>query len=88
VVVGVVAVAVAVYGLISLSCLLAWERVAVWSKRHPLLDSSLVVPLLFLALAYITRIPTVFCLLIALGVGPLLVAPAYLYRRARQRNGP
>jgi hypothetical protein len=87
-------VAVAVYGLLSLSCLLAWERRVAWSKRHPLLDSLLVAPLLsmalvFLALAYTTTVPTVFCLLIALGAGPLLLAPAYLLRRrARQRNGP
>lgn len=84
VVVGVVAVIV--YGLLSLSCLLAWERVRDWSKRHPLPDSLVIVPLLFVALAYVTRLSTVICILIAAIAGPLLMAPAYARRRARQRN--
>jgi hypothetical protein len=86
VVVGVVAVVV--YGLLSLSYLLAWERVRDWSKRHPLLDSLVIVPLLFLALTYGTRLSTVICVLIAAIAGPLLAAPAYARRRARQRNSP
>jgi hypothetical protein len=81
-------IAVVVYGLLSFSCLLAWERVRDWSRRHPLLDSLIIVPLLFLALAYVTRLSTVICGLIALIAGPLLAAPAFARRRARQRNSP
>ena len=79
-------VAVAVYGLLSFSYLLAWERVRDWSKRHPLLDSLAIVPMLFLALAYCTRLSTVICVLIAAIAGPLLMTPAHARRRAAQQN--
>jgi MFS superfamily sulfate permease-like transporter len=84
VVVGVVAAVV--YGLIGLSQLLAWERMTDWSKRHPLLDSLIIVPLLFLAVAYFTKLSVAICVLIALLAGLLLVALGLVRRRARQRN--
>jgi hypothetical protein len=79
-------VAVVVYGSLTLSCLLAWERVRDWSKRHPLLDSLIFVPLLFLTLAYVTRLSTAICVLIALAAGPPVAILAFVGRRARQRN--
>jgi hypothetical protein len=80
-------VAVVIYGSLTLSCLLAWERVRDWSKRHPLLDSLIFVPLLFLALAYVTKLSTALCVLIALIAGPPVAVLAFVRRRrARQRN--
>jgi hypothetical protein len=44
-------VAAVVYGPLGLSQLLAWERTRDWSKRHPVLDNLIVVPLLISFLA-------------------------------------
>ena len=85
VVVGVVAAVV--YGALTLSLLLAWERVAAWSKRHPLLDGLIIVPLLFLAVAYCTKLSIAICVVIALVGGLFLVPLTLLRRRARRRNG-
>ena len=78
--------AVIVYGLLTVPVLLRWDQVTAWSKRHPLLDSLVIIPTLFLALAYITRLSIVICVLIALGAGSLLVAFAFVRRRAHQRK--
>jgi hypothetical protein len=36
--------------------LVASDRIVSWSQRHPLLDSLIIVPLLFCALAYLTSL--------------------------------
>jgi hypothetical protein len=79
------ALAAVVYGGIGLSTL-AWQRTANWSKRHRLLDSLLIIPLLFFAIAYITKLPTGICLLIALLAGLALVGLSAALRHARQRT--
>ncbi len=78
-------VAAVVYGWVGLTTLLAWQRTTHWSKRHPLLDSLLVVPLLFLAIAYITKLSTGICLLIALLAGLVVVGVSAALRHVRQR---
>lgn len=80
------ALAAVVYGWIGLSTLLAWQRTANWEKRHPLLDSLLVVPLLFFAIAYITNLSTGICLLIALLAGLVLVGLGAARRHVRHRR--
>jgi uncharacterized membrane protein len=79
-------VAAVVYGSAGLSTVLAWQRTTDWSKRHPLLDSLLVVPCLFLAIAYITKLSTGICVLIALLAGLVLVGIGAATRRAKQRK--
>lgn len=78
-------VAVVVYGLIGRFQLLAWERMTDWSKHHPWLDRLIIVPLLFLAVAYFTKLSIAICVLIALLAG-LLVVALCLVRRARRRT--
>lgn len=60
------AAAALVYGALAITSILSWERLKAWSSEHPVLDSALFGPLLFLALAYITSLPTATCILIAL----------------------
>jgi hypothetical protein len=78
--------AAVVYGGIGLSTPLAWQRTANWSKRHRLLDSLLIIPLLFFAIAYITKLSTGICLLIALPAGLALAVLGAALRRAKQRT--
>ena len=66
------AVAALVYGGLAIATL-RWDRLLGWSARHPLLDSAFFCPLVFLALAYITRLPTATCLAIALAAGAAFV---------------
>jgi hypothetical protein len=75
--------AAVVYGSIALATLLAWERTTAWSKRHPLLDSLIIVPVLFLAIAYVTSLSTGLCVLIALLAGLLLVGLSAVLRGRR-----
>jgi hypothetical protein len=76
-------IAAVVYGSIALATLLAWERTTAWSKRHPLLDSLIIVPLLFLAIAYVTSLSIGLCVLIALLAGLLLVGLSAVLRGRR-----
>ena len=78
--------AAVVLGLIFLFGLLGWERMRPWSQRHPLLDRLIAVPLLFPVLAYLTVLPIVFCVLLALVVGVPLAALGLARLRARQGN--
>jgi hypothetical protein len=71
IVVGVVAAVV--YGYLALVALLRWDWMTGWSKRHPTLDRLLFIPLLFLTVAYISKIPTLICVLIAVLGGLLMV---------------
>jgi hypothetical protein len=79
--------AAAVFGLILLFGLLGWEHMRAWSERHPLLDRLIVVPLLFPAVAYLTLLPIVFGVLLALAVGLPLAVLGLARLRARQRSG-
>lgn len=76
-------IAAVVYGSIALSTAAAWQRTAAWSKRHPLLDSLLIVPLLFLAVAYLTNLSIGLCVVIAALAGALLVGLSAVLRRRR-----
>lgn len=75
--------AAVVYGSIAMVTLLAWQRTVAWSKRHPVLDSLGIVPLLFLFIAAITNLSIGACVLIALPTGLFLVALSALLRRRR-----
>ncbi len=76
-------IAAVVYGSMALSTLLAWERTSAWSKQHPLLDSLIVVPLLFLAIAYLTDLSIALCLIIGVLGGLLLAGISAVLRRRR-----
>jgi hypothetical protein len=81
----VAAIAAVVYGLMAMCWAFAWERTVAWSKRHPVLDGLVVVPLLFLALAYFTTMSTGLCAVAALLAGGLFVGLAAALRRRRGR---
>lgn len=79
-------IAVLAYGFIALYGLLGFPATA-WSKRHPLLDNLLMVPLLFLAVAYLTNLSTGMCMLIAaLASAPLIGLSAVRRRRRISRT--
>lgn len=63
---------------------LAPRRVQRWSRRHPVLDSLLVVPLMFLALAVVLRLSLWVCLVVALLTGVVMVPLAVRSRRSRR----
>lgn len=68
------AIAALVYGLIAIPMVVSPRSVADWSRRHPVLDGSVLGPLVFLALAYITQWPLWVCFIIAAaatGIGAL-----------------
>ena len=44
-----------------------------WSRRHVALDASLMAPLVFLALAYLTTVSLWLCVLVALDAGAVFV---------------
>ncbi len=77
------AAAALVYGALAITSILSWERLKAWSSEHPVLDSALFGPLLFLALAYITSLPTATCILIAL-VAAAAFAGLTILLRARK----
>ncbi len=72
-----------IYGSIGLATLLAWEQTTAWSKGHPLLDSLIIVPLLFLTVAYITNFSVGMCVVISLLAGLLLVGLSAALRSRR-----
>src|SRR3954447_26575298 len=74
-------VAALVYGGIALSMAIAPGGTVDWSRRHPILDGSILGPILFLALAYLTHWPLWVCLII--GVAGLLIGAARGAQRAR-----
>jgi len=63
---------------------LAPRRVQRWWWRHPILDSALMVPLMFVALAVILRLSLWVCLVVALLTG-VVMAPVAVRSRRRQR---
>ncbi|WP_248962916.1 hypothetical protein [Sphaerisporangium perillae] len=70
-----------VYGSLTLVSL-AYNRVVAWSKAHPLLDSLILLPLVFLALAYLTPLSLVMCAVITAACGvPWLALTTFARRR-------
>lgn len=57
-----------VYGGLGLAVAIFPSRVVGWSRRHPNLDGSILGPLVFLAVAYLTAWPWWSCLIAALAV--------------------
>jgi len=78
-------IALLVFTLLGVSAL-APRRVQVWWRRHPILDSSMVVPLMFLALAVVLRLSLWVCLVVALLTGSVMV-PVATRSRPRRQNG-
>jgi hypothetical protein len=75
-----------VYGALGIVPL-AMNRVSSWSKAHPLLDSLIFLPLLFFALAYLTPLSLILCLVITTAAGvPWLFLAAYTRRRRDERH--
>lgn len=66
-------IAVAVYGAVFLLPAFRYRATDAWSRRHPALDASLVVPLLVLALAYVTELSIGACVLIGVAAGAVIV---------------
>ena len=56
-----------------------------WSRRHVALDATLIVPLTFLALAYITTLSLWLCAVIGLAAGAVMV-PVAVWRRGGTRT--
>lgn len=81
VVVGVIAGVV--YGSIALVTFVAWQRTTAWSQQHPVLDSLFTVPLVFLAIAYLTDLSTGGCVAATAVAGVLLAGPPVVRRRWR-----
>jgi hypothetical protein len=76
-------VAAIVYGGIAVPMAFAPGGTVTWSRRHPILDGSVLGPVLFLALAYLTTWPVWVCLII--GVVGVLLGAARGAERARRR---
>ncbi len=70
-----------VYGGVFLVAAFDHRRTTAWSRRHFGLDSALIVPLAFLALAYLTDLALVVCLALAFAAGAVQV-PVALSRRS------
>lgn len=75
-------IALVVYGGVLLIATFNHSRTMTWSRRHVALDAALIVPLVFLALAYLTDLALATCVALALASGVVLV-PVALWRRDR-----
>lgn len=78
--------AVLVYGGVGLLNLFVWDRTVQWSQGHRLADRLLIVPFIFLLLAYITTMSSALCLLISLCVGLPLATGQFLWWRHKQAS--
>ncbi|WP_405143431.1 hypothetical protein OG589_38225 [Sphaerisporangium sp. NBC_01403] len=66
---------------------LALDQVTSWSKAHPFLDSLILLPLLFFALAYLTQLPLIACMWIAAACAvPWLALTTFLRKRRQARS--
>jgi len=80
--------AVSIAGVVEFCWLGAWalvpwgQRLA-WARRHPVLDSTIVFPSTFVALAVLTHLSIGVCALLTVPFGILLVAVSVLTRRRR-----
>lgn len=75
-------VAALVYGAIMLGTAFAPDRVSAWSRRHLVLDGSVLGPLAFLATAYFASWSLWVCLLV--GLAGALIGALMGQRRQRQ----
>lgn len=78
-------VAFLVYGGVFLVAAFKHDDLLAWSRRHPALDSLIIVPLAFLALAYLTDLGSGLCAAISAAAGLILVSVAGWRRQARRR---
>lgn len=69
-----------VYGGVFLTAAFNHGASLAWSRRHVALDGAFIVPIAFLALAYLTTLSLWLCALIALAAGAVLVSVA-VWRR-------
>jgi hypothetical protein len=76
-------VALLVFTVFGVSAL-APRRAQRWWRRHPILDSSMVVPLAFLAPAVVLRPSLRVCLVVALLTGVVMVPLALRSRRSQR----
>lgn len=60
------------------------QRTLAWSRRHPAMDASLIIPLTFLGVAFLTSLSLWLCLLIAIAAGGVLIPVALRRRPARE----
>lgn len=75
-------VAFVVWGGMLLFTAFGHGRVQVWTGRHPAIDAAFIVPLTFLALAYLTSLPLAACAAIGVGAG-LIFVPIVVWGRRR-----
>jgi hypothetical protein len=75
-----------VWGSIIVSVVRGLGRVSAWSRAHPVADSALVVPLTFVALAYLTRLGLGWCALIAVALWLVVVVLGRWRRRVVPRG--
>ena len=73
------------YGILFGLAVLTPRPWAEWSRRHVVLDALIVVPLMFVALAYITNMSLVLCVVVALGTAAVTV-PLAVRRRGAHRT--
>lgn len=78
---GVAIVAVIVYGAIGVAFISFHDQLVAFSQDHPVLDASLFAPLLFIALAYMSELSIVLCIVIALAGGAVLMGVKYIQKR-------
>jgi hypothetical protein len=73
-----------VYGGLALVALF-FNQVRAWSKAHPVLDSLVIIPLIFLALAYVTPLPLLMCAAVTAVCGLTWLVIAALIRRRHDK---
>lgn len=79
------AVAAVVCCGLGLAVALSPSGVSTWSRRHPVLDGSILGPLTFLAVGYFTEWPWWICLITG-GTGSALGAVLGILRQRRERG--
>lgn len=77
------AVAAIVYGTLAYLSVRHWSEMLRWSAQHPFLDSTFVIPFLFLALAYISTLPIAVCILISIVAGGAVIGLGGVVRSRR-----
>lgn len=75
-------IAFAVYGALMAGAAFNFEGMKRWSRQHPALDASIIVPVTFLSLC-LFDIPLVVCAAIGMAAGAVLV-PLVVWRRGRK----
>jgi hypothetical protein len=82
----VAAVGALVWGALFVSTWRGVQHSVRWSREHPVLDSLLVVPFAFVALAYLTRLGLGWCVLIGAGLWPVALVLGRRRRRVVHRG--